>query len=206
MINRLCTRFSITLLATLVSLLAGIAASPALASASAPSAVTASGCSSPQLSQQFLSLGDPNWYALPLGQTPDNFDGAGWTLVAGANIATAQLADGHTGSVLSLPSGAAAVSPPICVNADYSTARAMIQSTAGARVEVGVMHLLGGSSGVPQRAGEIQGSGAGFSASAPFNIAPGPGSGWRLVRFAFQATDLGGHAQLYDFYLDPRMK
>jgi hypothetical protein len=206
MIKRPYRRCSITLIGTLAVLLAGIVAGPAMANASAVPAVNASGCSSPQLSQPFLSLGDPNWYALAAGQTADNFDGAGWTLVGGANIATTQLADGQAGSVLNLPSGAAAVSPRICVDADYSTARTMIESTAGANVAVSVMHLGESSSAVPQRAGEIQGSGAGWSASAPFNIAPGPGSGWRLVRFVFDSTGFRGHAQLYDFYLDPRMK
>jgi hypothetical protein len=207
MTKRLFTCRSLTLTATLAVLLTAIVASPAIAdtSSSSPS-IAAAGCSSPQLSQPFLSWNDTNWYTMAPGETPDNFSGRGWTLTAGANISTTQLADGQTGSVLDLPSGALAVSPRVCVDSDYQTARTMIETTAAGKVAVGVYYADASSSSKLQRSGYIQGNGAGWTASDPFNIHPGTLPGWQPVRFVFDSTGIRGHAQLYNFYIDPRMK
>jgi hypothetical protein len=208
MTKRLFTRRSLTFSAMLaVLLLTGIVAGPAMAeTSSAASAVGPADCPSPQLSQPFLSWNDANWYTLAPGETPDNFDGNGWTLAAGANITTSQLADGHTGAVLDLPSGALAVSPPVCVESDYPTARTMIQTTPGAKVAVGVYYAGANLSMKLQRSGDIEGNGAGWSASDPFEVQPGTLPGFRLVRFIFASTGIRGDAQLYNFYIDPRMK
>lgn len=155
-------------------------------------------CTAPTLSQPFLSEGDSNWYTLAPGESADDFAGTGWMLLNGANITTTQLADGSTGSVLDLPAGAIAVSPPVCVESDYPDARTMIQ---GGAVAVGVYHpgtLLG-----VDLSGVISGSGQGWTLSNPFQVHPSDTTGWQLVRFAF--TGAGVDAQLYDFYIDPRM-
>jgi hypothetical protein len=206
MTNRLFSRRSLTLTATLALLLTGIVASPAVAdtSSSSPS-IGMAACSSPQLSQPFLAWNDTNWYTMAPGETPDNFNGNGWKLTNGASITTTQLADGQTGSVLDLPSGALAVSPPVCVESDYPTARTMIDTTPGAEVAVGVYYAGGNSSAKLQRSGDIQGNGAGWTASDPFNVNPGTLPGWQLVQFIFDSTGVKGHAQLYNFYIDPRM-
>ena len=102
---------------------------PRLASTSP---VDTSGCSAPQLSQPLLSVGDSNWYTMTPGETVDNFDGSGWTLTGGAQIKTTTLADGHTGSVLDLPSGSKAVSPTMCVNTGYQTVRTDVRNVVGA--------------------------------------------------------------------------
>jgi hypothetical protein len=206
MTKRLFSRRSLTLTATLAVLLTGIVASPAVAdtSSSSPSIGTA-GCSSPQLSQPFLSWNDTSWYTLAPGETPDNFNGSGWKLTNGASITTTQLADGQTGSVLDLPSGALAVSPRVCVESDYPTARTMIDTTPGAQVAVGVYYAGANSSTKLQRSGDIQGNGAGWTASDPFDVHPGTLPGWQLVRFVFHSTGIQGQARLYNFYIDPRM-
>jgi hypothetical protein len=207
MTKRLFSIWSLSLTATLAVLLSGIAASPAMAdTSSSASPVATTSCVSPELSQPFLSWNDTNWYTLAPGETPDNFDGNGWTLSAGASITPTQLADGHSGSVLDLPTGALAISPRVCVDADYPTARTMIETTAGATVAVGVYYSGADPSTKLQRSGAIRGDGAGWSASDPFEVHPGALPGWQMVRFIFKATGFTGHAQLYNFYIDPRMK
>ena len=77
------------------------------------------------------AAGDSNWYTMMPGESPDTFNGSGWTLTVGRNSHDAA-AGGRTGSVLNLPSGAEAVSPTVCVNSDYPTARTMVRDVAGA--------------------------------------------------------------------------
>lgn len=207
MTKRLFSIWSLGLTATLAVLLTGIVASPAMAdTSSSASPVATTSCTSPPVSQPFLSWNDTNWYTLAPGETPDNFDGNGWTLAAGASIAPTQLADGQTGAVLDLPTGALAISPRVCVDADYPTARTMIETTGRAAVAVGVYYADADPSTKLQRSGTIQGAGAGWSASDPFDVHPGTLPGWQMVRFIFKATGLTGHARLYNFYIDPRMK
>jgi hypothetical protein len=207
MTKRLFSIWSLSLTATLAVLLTGIVASPAMADpSSSASPVATTSCASPQVSQPFLSWNDTNWYTLAPGETPDNFDGNGWTLVAGASVTPTQLADGHTGAVLDLPSGALAISPRVCVDADYPTARTMIETTGRATVAVGVYYADADPATKLQRSGTIQGDGVGWSASDPFDVHPGTLPGWQMVRFIFRATGLTGHARLYNFYIDPRMK
>jgi hypothetical protein len=207
MTKRLFSIWSLSLSAMVAILVTGIAASPAIAdTSSSPSPAATTNCVSPTLSQPFLSENDTNLYTLAPGETPDNFDGHGWTLAAGANITQTQLADGHTGSALDLPGGALAISPPVCVDVDYPTARTMIETTGGATVAVGVYYAAADPLAKLERSGTIQGDGAGWSASDPFDVHPGSLPGWQMVRFIFKATGFTGHARLYNFYIDPRMK
>ena len=199
----------------LAILLMGLTASPALAAASPPppppkpaattSAVDTSACVDPQVSQPFLSSNDANWYTLSPGEAADDFDGSGWTLSGGAQIITTQLADGQTGSVLDLPSGSTAVSPTVCVQSDYPTARTMVQTTGGANIAFAVSYAGTPSWDKPAPAGGIRGTGSGWSLSNPFQVHPGNLAGWQLVRFTFASNGKGGDAQIYNFYIDPRM-
>ncbi|MDQ6816833.1 MAG: hypothetical protein M3018_05420, partial [Actinomycetota bacterium] len=118
---------------TAATLLTSLVASPAVANVSLIHSLintptSTSGCSAPQLSQPFLSASDLNWYTLLPGESPDAFVGSGWTLTGGANIVTTQLADGHIGSVLDLPSGSMAISPVVCVQSDYTSARTLMRN------------------------------------------------------------------------------
>jgi hypothetical protein len=98
--------------------MSAFAASPALANTASPWAswVDTSACYSPSFSQPFLSSGDARWYTLAPGESPNSFDGTGWTLTGGAQIKTAASADTSASPVLDLPSGSQAVSPPMCVS------------------------------------------------------------------------------------------
>jgi hypothetical protein len=187
-------------LATASSLASGVSSSTA--SAAVAGGASASQCTTPTLTQPFLAWGDSNWYALAPGESFDSFDGTGWTLANGASIQTNTLQDGTTGNVLDLPGGAVAVSPPVCVEASYPTARTMISSTPGSAVAVGVSYL---NSGRVELSGLISSSGSGFNPSNPFNVHPGNLSGWQLVQFVFVGIGVNSDDQLYNFYVDPRM-
>jgi hypothetical protein len=188
-----------------------LAASPALADSpwagsGLPWGDTSS-CSAPPLSQPFFSARDSNWYTLAPGQSSAGFDGTGWSLSQGASITTGQLADGTTGSVLDLPSGSAAISPPMCVDAGYPTARTLVRTLAGGDgVHISVAYAGTKSATKPHDAGEVHGEHTGWTVSNQFDIHPGNLPGWQLVRFTLVG---GGHSsdfQVYDFYVDPRMK
>lgn len=183
--------------------LAALAVTPG---AEAATSTDASACSTPTLSQPFLSANDTNWYTLAPGQTPDNFTGDGWTLTAGARVTSAQLADGQTGSVLDLPGGATAVSPPVCVTSDYPTARLMERDIAGAGgVTVNVSYGENGGWDKLNRPARVAASDDSWTLSQPIAVHPLDVPSWQLARFTFVARGHTSDNQLYDFYVDPRM-
>lgn len=172
--------------------------------------VAGANCTTPVLSEPFLSWGDSNLYTLAPGQSAGGFNGSGWTLATGASVTSTTLLNGSTGSVLDLPPGSLALSAPVCVQSDYPTARTMIQSSPGGHVAVGVVYAdaLGGS-GVTESAlqSDVSGNITGSSTWAPsvaFQVHPGNLSGWQVVQFVFANTSKRD-VQLYDFYVDPRM-
>ena len=162
-----------------------------------------SSCSNPALTQPFLSVGDSNWYTLAPGETPGSFNGAGWTLSSGASI---QAAQNGAGSVLDLPSGSQAISPPMCVASDYPTARTMVRNVIGAEgVQVFVAYAGTKSMINAQGAGAVHGQHAAWTLSNAFNIHPGNLPGWQLVRFTLVPGGRSSDFQVYNFYVDPRL-
>jgi hypothetical protein len=208
MTKGLFNRRTISRSGMLAVLFTGLAASPALAGApKTPAlAVDTSMCSSPQLSQPFASARDTSWYTLAPGESAGSFDGSGWTLTGGAKIITTQMADGRSGQVLDLPAGSQAVSPNVCVASDYPTARTMVQDGAGSKIAFAVSYAGTKSANKPAPAGSIRGTGAGWSLSAPFQVHPGNLPGWQIVQFTFASGGKGSDAQIYNFYIDPRMR
>jgi hypothetical protein len=187
-------------------------ASPALAgnkSAAVPSAnavlaaASASNCTMPTLSEPFAPFGDTAEYVPAPGEAYDSFAGTGWTLSGGASIKTTTLQDGTTGSVLDLPTGAIAVSPPMCVQSNYPNARAMIRDITSSQAVELYAQYAGSTSA--NDAGRFSGSGNGWSASNPVKTNPGSQSGWQLVVFTLVRSDKVGEDQIYNFYVDPRM-
>jgi hypothetical protein len=196
---------------TVVVLLTGLGASPAFADASLLRSLintptSTSGCTSPSLFQPFISVGDANAYALLPGEAPDNFSGAGWTLTGGAHIVTTNVHDGQTGSVLDLPSGSAAISPPICVTSGYTTARTEVRNVKGAE-GVGFFVSYAGPKGwnIPQNTGQVHGRQNSWTLSDPVNVQPSNTPGWQLVRIGLVPGGNASEFQIYDFYVDPRM-
>ena len=110
----------------------GLGAGPALAGATAVTAVTADpGCSAPSLSQPFAVLGDHHSYTLAPGGAFDDPMGGGWQLSGGARIVQITQPDGTIAGVLDLPSRATAVSPVMCITSDYPTARLWVRNLLG---------------------------------------------------------------------------
>jgi len=186
---------------------AGAFAGPAMAAnkfALAPSLSTStdtSACSAPTLTQPFLSIGDSNLYALAPGESPDNLTGAGWTLSGGAKIVQTTLADGRTGSVLDLPSGATAISPQMCVTNAYPTARTLVRDVVGSEgVQMGVSY----AGAAEQTVGQVHGQQTAWTTSNPFNVHPSNQAGWQLAQFIFVAGGKTSNFEIYDFYVDPR--
>jgi hypothetical protein len=196
------------------------APAPVVASASAPEAATApveaaspavdaelAVCPGQTFSQPFAALGDANYYTLVQGSLFDSPD-EGWALHNGAAIVAATRPDGSSGGALDLPSGAYAVSPPVCVTLQYPTARTWIEGVKGfGGVVVGVYYAgsrpVGGPVGLltaPQ--------GAGWQLSRPFQVHPqltGAEEGVREVRFVFASLGRGSDYRLSGLYVDPRM-
>ena len=167
-------------------------------------------CTYPALSQPFLSFGDANWYTLAPGQTVDNFDGSGWTLRNGAKVTSTTVAGGMPGSVLDLPSGAQAVSPPMCVDEGFPTARMMVRSVKGAgSVDVSATYegisLLGIRLSLARDSGAVSGGDA-WGPSDEVDVRPDDRVGWQVVRFTFTARGSRSQSQIYNYYVDPRMK
>ncbi len=186
-------------------LFAGLAAPSAMADNVAPTMSTAS-CSTPAFSQPFASLKDNNDYTLAPGQSPDNFDGTGWTLSGGASITTAVLADSQTGSVLNLPSGSQAVSPPICVTADYPIARTQVRNVVGGEgVQFYVSYDATKSWVKPQSTGQFHSEKNQWSLSDNLNLQPPKSTGWQIVRFTLVPGGKTSDFQVYNFWIDPRM-
>jgi hypothetical protein len=134
------------------------------------------------------------------GQNVHSFTGTGWVLTGGAKIVKTTLADGSTGSVLDLPAGATAVSPQMCVNSQFPSARLTMRQLANGPAMHAYVAYTGGKTG-DQSSGVING-GSGWGASGAFQLHAGSLSGWQQAQYTF-VGDKGG-AQVYDFYVDPR--
>jgi hypothetical protein len=175
-----------------------------MAVAARPAAAAATSCSTPSLTQVFSSFGDTNWYALPGGESYDSFSGAGWTLSGGAKLVRTTLYDGSTGYVLDLPSGSKAVSPNMCVSANYPTMRTMVRNVVGSEGVFFYVEYQGTSTwGHPKNTGQVHGQATAWTLATPVNIQPSNVSGWQIARFTFIPGGTTSDFQLYNFYIDP---
>lgn len=186
-----------------IGLGAMLAAFAALPVQAASASTTATSCPTSLLSQLFRSTGDSNSYTLAPGQSADNFAGTGWTLRGGAKIVKTTLADGKTGTVLDLPAGASATSPRTCA---ASVARMMTRTVGGAPSGSTSMYFsLAGTSllGIPL---PLLGS-QGWTLTVPLNLMPVLSLlGLDDFDFTFVSSAKVGDFQIYNLYLDPRMK
>ncbi|MEA2216293.1 MAG: hypothetical protein QOK19_1854 [Solirubrobacteraceae bacterium] len=168
-------------------------------------------CPGQTFSQPFAALGDSAYYTLVEGSTFDR-PGEGWTLLAGARIVEGPRPDGSQGGVLDLPSGAVAISPPVCVTLQYPTARTWVealQSSGSVTASVVYGAGTGKQGGAALNVGSISGrGGSGWNLSQPFNLEPqlaGNEEGVRSARFVYSA---GGSRRadfhVFGLYVDPR--
>jgi hypothetical protein len=175
--------------------------------ATTTTAVDASSCSDPSLSQPFASTHDTNWYTLVPGESADNFAGAGWVLSGGATITNTTLADGSVGTVLNLPSGAKAESPMMCVTSAYPRARAEVRDVVGSEGVFFYVSYEGTNTwATPKNTGQMHGNQTAWTLANPVNVQPAGGTGWQPVRFTFVAGGKTSDFQLYDFYIDPHCR
>ena len=174
----------------------------------ADASVDTSACTTRSLSQPFLWARDRNWYTLVAGQAPDSFTGAGWTLSEGPHVVSTSLKDGDTGDVLDLPSGARAVSPPVCVTSDDPAARAMVRNVAGGQGIAFFISYAGRRTWArPQKTGQFHGRHGNWTPSTRINLLPSHRTnGWQVARFVLVGGGKTSDFQVYDFYVDPRMK
>ena len=120
---------------------------------------------------------------------------------------TTTLADGTTGQVLDLPSGATAVSPVICVTSQYPVARAEIRDLVGSEgVSFNVEYLGTNTANNPKNTGQIHSNkGAAWDASGQVNIQPSGTAGWQQMRLVLTGKGKTSDFQLYNLYIDPRL-
>lgn len=183
-----------------LALLATCAALPAIAAA--PAAADASSCSTPTLTQPFSSWGDLNWYVLAPGQSLGNFDGNGWTLGNGARLVTATVLAGARATVLQLPSGGWAMSPAMCVDPTFQSARLLARSVTGSPdIEAWVSYQYPWGWSQYQGMGQSDTSNS-WRPSDTFSLGP-PAIGWQMARFVLRAGGPYSAAQVYDFFVDP---
>jgi hypothetical protein len=187
--------------AALAALVTAAPAAPAMADSAHSSNAP---CSAPDLTQPYLAAGDANWYTLAPGQSADNFDANGWTLSGGARLVTTTLADGTTGQVLDLPTGAQAVSPRFCVRSDFQFARATVQDVAGSDgINFSVAYNGGHSD--PGQTGVLNGGQGAWGLSDPVALQPDSRNGQQHVTLTLTGAGTNSDTQVYGLWIDPRM-
>ncbi len=174
-------------------------------SAATSALADSSSCSVPPLTQPFLQYGDSNWYTPAPGESADNFAGSGWTMTGGATIWSFRLVDGATGDVLTLPAGATAISPSMCVNATFPSARAFLRELPGAGLTVSVSYA---SAPGFQTVATFGGWPRWWRLSDPIDIKTSGLTGWDQGTFelANNGGSGSGPVQVYDFLVDPYNK
>jgi hypothetical protein len=211
--RRLAAALAVTASTALAASAPALADTPIDAEAPATALTTAASnaeCTAPNLLQPFTSWKDSRHYVLvPNGDFNDE-TGGGWQLAGGARILNDAQADGTVGSVLDLPTGAVAISPTMCVDLDYPTARARIRKVIGdGDVAVSVMYDAGKTAQVPRSIGHAHGAKEGaWGLSGDLKIQPqlaGKKAGWRRVAFVLRAGGKSSDFRVDDFYVDPRM-
>lgn len=189
---------------------AATSSTEAVGSVTATAATTvAASCEGQTFGQPFQAYGDENSYTLVPGS---QFNGPeeGWTLSGGAKIVTVTRPDGTSGGVLQLPRGSEAVSPPMCVTLMYPTARVWAAAVAETRgsVKTQVVYSTAKGTAVARTVAKLQPEAA-WSPSETFEVRPelgGQAEGARPVRFVFGAKSDKEPFELYDLYVDPRMR
>lgn len=181
----------------------GFCATPALATGATPAL-----CEGQVFSQPFTEFGDTRFYTLAPG---GEFNSAaeGWKLSGGAKLTATTRPNGSTGGALSLPAGATATSPPMCVTRQYPIAQVWVNAATGTRkVAVYVSYAGTRSETEPKEVGKLK-KGSGVWTLSEFRLQPklaGSEEAPHNVTFTFQAAAGTGETQLYDLYIDPRMR
>jgi hypothetical protein len=164
-------------------------------------AVAAGSCPAVPLSQPFSAYGDLNYYTLVPNGTFNNTSGGGWQMSGGAKIVATTLPNGASGYALSLPHGAKAISPAMCVDASYAFARTWVKALNNSP-GLGITGLAGGH----QQSQTIKGSSNGAWTLPPaVNVLPNV-TGAVQLQLVLESMGSSGSNLVYDLYVDPRMR
>lgn len=207
------TRLRSTGLALALASGAGLGAGAFTAYSAAPAGaalISTGACNEAPLTQPFARWGDSSAYELVPG---GDFEGslAGWTLSGGAaRVAGSEpfAATGTAGSFsLSLPAGASAQSPFVCVNASYPTFRLFARNgglLATVLVQVVYKTPLG-TVGLPLGTVALSGQ---WQPTAPMLTGSLVGAllSGGTAQAALRFTALTGSSRIDDVFVDPRMR
>jgi hypothetical protein len=163
----------------------------------APAAARAD-CPDQPLAHTFLPWLDPAWYeAAPDGGLEAG--GAGWTLADGAAVVDGNNPYQAGASALSLPAGASATTPPVCVDVAHPTLRFFARGGSGPLV---VTALFRDSLGLPHELSVgVALASSDWAPSAVMPVAGNAVSG--QVSFRFSS---GGDWRVDDVSVDPYSK
>jgi hypothetical protein len=194
---------------------AAIAVAAASAAMSAPAHAgiltkSATDCGDPTVSQAFKSYGDPSNYKV-VGDFENG--AAGWTLTGGAKVVSGDAGTRVGGAgesySLSLPAGATATTPPVCVGLNEPTLRFNTRKNSGLLSTMTVWVDVQTSLGIWVTLPLGVDLGGGWHPSLPMlvvaNLLPLLPPDQTAVRFRF-APLLGGSWQVDDVYVDPRQR
>jgi hypothetical protein len=164
-------------------------------------------CVPAAMSLPFAGVGDLRSYVLAPNGNFSDVSGGGWQFTGGANVVSATRPVVGAGGVLNVPAGATALSPLMCVDLDYPTARMWTGGPGSLGIHVVYPDAKKGLS--PKSVGSVTGLKTGsWKLSSDFDVNPqmaGKYAGWRRV--AFQLTNTSKSSiQVDDFYVDPRMR
>ncbi len=195
-------------LALLACAASAVAAAPARADDDIVADTTAASrqeCVAPVFDNPFLDFKDRRDYVLAPGGRFDDPSGAGWQFFGGAQVVQDDTRDG----TLFMPSGSVAVSPVMCVDMTYPTARMWARTIDGdGDVEFSVSYAGTKTALKPKDVGHVKGDHGRWKLSGDVHIKPelaGKDEGWRKVAFVLTAGGKTGRFQIDDLYVDPRL-
>jgi hypothetical protein len=193
-----------------VALLGASAAFAALTGSAHAALISTGACDEAPLSEPFASYGDTNLYEL-VPQGDFSVAPSQWTLGGGAYRSESAAAGGQGtpgAHSLTLPAGATAQSPYVCVNASYPTFRLFARNAAGGLATLSaavVYRTVLGPVALPLG---LVAPGVSWQPTPPLLTASlvaaalSGGTAQAALRF----TALTGSAQIDDVYIDPRMR
>jgi hypothetical protein len=162
-------------------------------------------CSYPDAEQVFAPWKDKGWYQLaPEGGLEGG--ATGWTFEGGAVLVSDPDDRNHDGvqedTALSLPFGASATSPPVCVDETTPTFRVMMRNFGDKNAKLRVTVTYVGTD-VKARNSDVRTNEEDEWVPSRSLKLETANEGERVARITFTGTDPGGEYLIDDLYVDP---